>query len=59
MDPSALKSDGGPLELTRHWADSFFVGNNWVKCTGKSTKMARYVPENFQVVKDGFLEADQ
>ena len=52
--PSALKVNGGPLSLTKHWAKSFATRHKLVK--RKATKAAKKIPSNFQEVKDGFLQ---
>ena len=52
--PSALKVNGGPLALTKHWAQSFGIRHNLVK--RKATKAAKKIPDNFHEVKDGFLQ---
>ena len=52
--PSALKVNGGPLSLTKHWAQSFAIRHNLVK--RKATKTAKKIPDNFLEIKDGFLQ---
>ena len=53
--PSALKVNGGPLSLTKHWAKSFATRHKLVK--RKATKAAKKIPSNSQEVKDGFCNA--
>ena len=52
--PSGLNVNGGPLSLTKHWAQSFAIRHNLVK--QKATKAAKKIPANFQEIKDGFLQ---
>lgn len=53
-DRSLLAEHGGPIELGRGWANSMMARMGFVK--RKGTKAAKHLPDNFQELKDDFLE---
>ena len=53
-NPSSLKKHRGTIELKKSWAQSLLVHMGFVK--RKGTRTARHLPNNFDEVKQSFLE---
>ena len=53
-DRSVLKKYGGPIDLTRTWAESIMQRMGYVR--RKGTKAARKLPQNFDEQKADFLQ---
>lgn len=51
--PSLLSKNGGPIVLKKSWAISMLKRTGYSK--RKGTKAARKLPQNYEVIKTGFL----
>ncbi len=52
-DRTLLRENGGPIHLTRTWAESLFTRMEFVK--RKGTKAARKLPNDFPAIKEEYL----